>query len=195
MYMLSKRTRWLTVARSHIGSHQDPSTETDGSASSQASMSTPAPVPLFRAPPGPAVSTSRIAQSAPVAEVANTLVPLMTQPFPLRATVVPNRLLSPGLGACGSPLQATHFSPRWTTPLNHLAFCASVPSASISTSELVCPSQHRPSDRSAPANRLVNCHNAYVSPCSGPMPMPPYRVGTVGASRPASHRSAKSASG
>src|SRR5437879_4778438 len=120
-----------------MGSHQDPSTDTDGSASSQASISTPAPVPLFRAPPGPAVSISRIAQSAPVALVANTLVPLMIQPFPLRATVVPNRRDSPGLGACGSPLQATHFSPPRTTPVNHLAFCASLPSASLSTNAFV----------------------------------------------------------
>src|SRR5687767_9801986 len=111
MYVLSNFTKWLTVARIPMGSHHEPSTDTDGSASSQASMSTPEPEVLLRAPPGPAVSTSKIAQSAPVALVANTLVPSTTQPFPLRRTVVPKRLFSPGFGACGSPLQATHFSP------------------------------------------------------------------------------------
>src|SRR5262245_46560830 len=117
-----------------IGSHHVPSTDTDGSLSSHASMSTPEPPSdvLFLAPPGPAVSTSRIAQSAPVALVANTFVPSTIQPSPSRLTVVPNRVVSPGLGARGSPLHATHVSPRPTTPSNHRAFCSADPSASIS---------------------------------------------------------------
>src|SRR2546421_11946028 len=135
-----------------MGSHQEPSTDTDGSASSQASISTPEPAPLCRAPPGPAGSTSRMAQSAPVALVANTLVPLTTQPFPLRATVVPNRRASPGLGACGSPLPATHFSPRPPPPVNHLPLCASGPSAAMSTSELVGPPPPPASGRAPPAS-------------------------------------------
>src|SRR6185369_15496141 len=109
--------------------------------------------------------------------------------------VVPKRMGSSGLRAWGSPLHATHFSPRSTTPLNQRVFCSSVAMPSSRTSELTCPSQQRASERSARAISLVIIQSVNTSPVYGPSPWPSYSFGTTGASRPARKRSSKSSVG
>ena len=130
---------WLTVARIPTGSHHESSTLTVGSASGSQQQQVLTGVGRVRAPPGPVALTRRIAQSAPVALVANTFVPVTIQPPSVRSTVVPNGAFSLGLRACGSPLHATHFSPRSTTPGDQRWLCWSVPSASIRTREFTWP--------------------------------------------------------
>src|SRR3954464_1223836 len=147
------------------GSHHEVSMEMLRSDRSQASMSSPSGDPwLWGAPPGPSALSSSIAWVAPLALVANALVPLMTQPPAVAVTELPNRAGAPGLGALGSPLHPTQISPRSITPLNQRCFCCGVPSASISTRVLVWPSQHRASDRSALAISLVIIHSGNVLP-------------------------------
>ena len=70
-------------------------------------------------------------------------------------TVVPNAACSPGARACGSPLHATHLSPRRTTPSNQRSCCSSVPIPSRMASEFAWPSQQRASERSAFASSFV----------------------------------------
>src|SRR2546423_531348 len=69
-------TTWLVVARMPMGSHKEESIWTDGSERSQASSSSDSGLPLMcLAPPGPSVLTSKMAQLAPPALVANALLP------------------------------------------------------------------------------------------------------------------------
>ncbi len=191
-----KRTRWLTVARIPIGFHHAPSYDTDGSRRSHAISSSPSAGPLeCRAPPGPAVWTSRIAQSAPPALVQKALLPSTIQPPSTRSRRVPKAAFSPGARVGGSPLQATHFSPFSTTPWNQRRFCASLAMPSRITSEFACPSQQRASERSAFAISFVSIQSVKTSPWNGPRPRPPYSRGIVGACRPAATMSSKSAAG
>src|SRR5271170_714244 len=100
-----------------IGSHQDLSMLIDGSERSHANKICDSTDPvLCLAPPGPAVLTSRIAQLAPPALVAKALHPSTAKPPSILVVVVPNAEFSEDARACGSPLQATHISPRSTTP-------------------------------------------------------------------------------
>src|SRR5215204_5167507 len=177
-----------------IGSHHDVSISTVGSERLHAIINTESPLAALTCltPPGPAVLTSSIAHCAPPALVAKALLPSMMYPPSTFSTVVPKRACSPGLRACGSPLHATHFSPRSTTPLNQRAFCSSVAMPSSSTSELTWPSQQRASERSTRAISFVIIHNVKTSPAYGPSPKPPCSFGTTGACRPARKRSSKS---
>src|SRR5207247_9870632 len=125
-------------------SHHEPSICTLGSERSQAiSSCVSRDAVVWRTPPGPAVLTRRIAQSAPLALVANTLLPSTTKPPSTFCTVVPKRIFSLGARACGSPLQATHLWPFSTTSSNQRDFCSAFAIPSRRTSEFTCPSQQR----------------------------------------------------
>src|SRR5258708_9663256 len=143
-------TTWLAEARMPSGSHQDLSTEMEGSERSQASRSWDSTLPLLcLAPPGPAVLTSRTAQCALPALVANAFLPSTTYPSSTFVVVVPKEIFSEDARACGSPLHATHMFPSCTTPANQRFFCSSLAMPSSRTRELTCPSQQRVKARSA----------------------------------------------
>src|SRR6266702_4264424 len=96
-------TTWLAEARIPSGSHQDLSTEIEGSERSQASRSWDSTLPLVcLAPPGPAVLTNRIAQRAPPALVAKAFLPSTMYPPSTFVVVVPKEIFSKEARACGS---------------------------------------------------------------------------------------------